>query len=171
LVPGGYSNDGGGNLLQYGFFGNKQPETQALFDLAERERPDLMINMHTGATHMFLIRPFCEPVLSPAFDSLYRYVHRRLTMENLRATQDVEAVDPAQATVGGYNLDTALNLHSGALSVTVESPSHAFDRISGGVAVLHTPEMLLDAQLFCHLEAIRFLAETGGRSKWTPSRR
>ena len=47
--PGGYPNDAGVNIQHDNFLGKKQPETQALFDLAEREKPDLIINMHTGA--------------------------------------------------------------------------------------------------------------------------
>jgi hypothetical protein len=34
---------------------------------------------------------------------------------------------------------------------------------------MHTPDHLLDAQLICHQEAMGFLAETGGRWRWTPS--
>ena len=172
VFPGGYPNDAGVNIQHDDFFAKKQPETQALFDLAAKERPDLILNMHTGAVYMNMHRPFCEPVLSPVFDSLYKYVHKRLTIENLQAAKDIEAIDPSKAlgASGGYNIDTALNLHCGALSVTVESPSHAFSRSTSSGLIEHTPEMLLDAQLFCHQEAIRFLAETGGRSKWTPSK-
>ena len=32
-------------------------------------------------------------------------------------------------------------------------------------------DMLLDAQLICHQQAMKFLAETGGRSKWLPGRK
>jgi hypothetical protein len=53
----------------------------------------------------------------------------------------------------------------------VESPSHAFSgKGQSGKFAVHTPEMLLDAQLICHQEAMRFLLATGGRSKWTKSR-
>ena len=171
VFPGGYPNDAGVNIQHDDFFGKKQPETQALFDLAARERPDLIINMHTGAVHMNMHRPFCEPVLSAVFDSLYRYVHRRLTAENLQETKNIEReTNPRRAAIGAYNIDTSLNLHCGALSVTVESPSHGFSgKNRDGTAALHTPEMLLDAQLICHQEAMRFLAESGGRSKWTSS--
>ena len=58
LFPGGYPNDAGVNIQHDDFFGNRQPETQALFDLTERERPDLIINMHTGAVYMSMHRPF-----------------------------------------------------------------------------------------------------------------
>ena len=168
IFPGGYPNDAGVNIQHDDFMGKKQPETQALFDLAQRERPDLIINMHTGADYMKLLKPFCEQVLTPVFDTLYKYIHKRLTIENLQATNDIERETSSdRAPSSTYNIDTALNLHCGALSVTVESPSHGFDRRTQRGPATHTPDMLLDAQLFCHLEALRFLTETGGRAKWT----
>ena len=48
--PGGYPNDAGVNIQHDDFFGARQPETQAQFDLVARERPDLTMNMHTGAS-------------------------------------------------------------------------------------------------------------------------
>jgi hypothetical protein len=88
----------------------------------------------------------------------------------LQKTKNLETeTDSHRAGLGVYNIDTALNLHCGALSVTVESPSHGFSwKNKVGEIVFHTPEMLLDAQLICHQEAMRFLAESGGRSHWTP---
>lgn len=171
VFPGGYPNDAGVNIQHDDFLGKRQPETQALFDLSKRERPDLIINMHTGAVYMNLHRPFCEPVLSPVFDLLYQYVHKRLAIEGLQKTKDPETeMDSHRAGLGVYNIDTALNLHCGALSVTVESPSHGFSgKNNVGEAAMHTPEMLLDAQLICHQEAMRFLAESGGRSHWKPN--
>jgi hypothetical protein len=171
--PGGYPNDAGVNIMHDDFFGKRQPETQALFDLTARERPDLIINMHTGATYMLMDRPFGEPALETAFGTLFKYVHTKLALEGLQKTRDpkVEA-DSHRATTGVYNLDGALNLHCGTLSVVVESPSHGFSKINDtGEAVIHTPDRLLDAQLICHQEAMRFLLETGGRSAWTPGRK
>ena len=168
VFPGGYPNDAGVNLQHDDFMGKKQPETQALFDLAARERPDLILNMHTSGWYFELHRPSCEPVLSAVFDSLYRYVHQKLTTENLQATKDVEKESDARRVAPStYNIDAALNLHCGALSITAESASHGFSLTYDGKAIAHTPDMLLDAQLFCHQEAMRFLAETGGRAKWT----
>lgn len=170
--PGGYPNDAGVNIQHDDFFGRRQPETQALFDLTARERPDLILNMHTGApgTNYFtrMHRPFAEPVLTPTFEALYRRVHTRLALEGLQSTSDVDLeADPAQTGMSPYNLDTALNLHCGALSVVIEAPCHGFSGTNrAGDVVLQTPDALLDAQLFCHLEAMRFLVETGGRWKW-----
>lgn len=173
LFPGGYPNDAGVNIQHDDFFGKRQPETQALFDLAESERPDLIINMHTGAHYLNLHRPFAEPVLSSVFDSLYKYVHTRLTTEGLQNTKNIEIeANPKRAPLGTFNLDGALNMHSGALSVVVESPSHSFSgKYSDGKIAFLTPEMLLESQLICHLEAMRFLVESGGRSKWTPGKK
>lgn len=171
IFPGGYPNDAGVNIQHDDFYATRQPETQILFDLCESERPDLIINMHTGAVFMNLHRPFAEPVLSPVFDSLYVYVHKRLAMEGLQNTKNIKnETNPSRVPVGTFNLDGALNMHCGALSVVVESPSHGFSgKDREGKIAFHTPDMLLDAQLICHQEAMRFLSESGGRSKWTPS--
>jgi hypothetical protein len=174
--PGGYPNDAGVNLMHDDFFGNRQPETQALFDLVAREKPDLILNMHTGAPgdnyFMRMHRPLCEPVLEPTFGSFYQKVHTALATRGLQSTHDpeIEAKIDLTSSRGLYNLDAALNLHSGALCAVVESPSHSFSGTNrAGEVVVHTPEMLLDAQLVCHQEALKFLQESGGRSKWTPS--
>lgn len=167
--PGGYPNDAGVNCQHDDFLGDIQPETQALFDLTKREKPDLILNMHTGAVSMRMDRPLCEPVLSTAFDELFAYVNSRWALEGYLNTKDpkVES-DPKRANQSGYNLDCALNLHCGALCVVVESPSHAFT-VRNYKRL--TPDRIIDSQLFCYLEAMRFLAETGGRSAWTPGRK
>lgn len=171
--PGGYPNDAGVNIQHDDFLGKIQPETQALYDLTEKEKPDLIINMHTGAVYPLMHRPYAEPSMTPFFDTLFSYVHTRLALEGLQNTKDpkIEA-DSKRVRPGVYNLDGALNLHCGALSVVVESPSHSFSgKNSKGEAAILSPEMLIDAQLFIHLESMRFLAETGGRSKWLPARK
>jgi len=170
--PGGYPNDAGVNIQHDDFFGKRQPETQSLFDLTAREKPDLILNMHTGAVYMRMDRPLGEPALHPAFDILFRYVHSELGRKGLQYSNDPDiAGDPVNATSGVYNIDGALNFNCGALSVVVESPSHSFDGMNedhkpGG----QKPDMLLDAQLICHQQAMKFLTETGGRSKWLPGR-
>ena len=170
--PGGYPNDAGVNIQHDDFFGKRQPETQALFDLAARERPDLIINMHTGAVYPLMHRPFAEPVLTPVFDSLFRYVHTQLALKGLQSTTDPATEgDSKRVSQGVYNLDGALNLHCGALSVVVESPSHSFSgKNSKGEPAILSPEMLIDAQLIIHQQSMKFLAEKGGRTVWTPSR-
>jgi hypothetical protein len=169
--PGGYPNDAGVNVQHDDFLGRPQPETRALLDLVAEERPDLTMNMHTGATFMEPLRSFLEPALTPAFEGLYRRIKTTLTRAGLQATDDaVIEADPARQRISVFNLDSALNLQCGSLSVLVESPSHAFSKaLRKDQPFVHTPDHLLDAQLHCHQEAMGYLAETGGRWRWTPN--
>jgi len=170
--PGGYPNDAGVNIQHDDFMGSPQPETRVLFELTARERPDLIVNMHTGAQFLHPLRSFIEPALMPFFEEFYRRLLTVLTKAGLQRTDDpaLEA-NPARERLSGPNLDTALNLHCGALAVLVESPSHNHSSAKkDGQPFFHTPENLLDAQLICHQEAMKYLAETGGRSRWTPKR-
>lgn len=175
--PGGYPNDAGVNIMHDDFFGNIQPETQALFDLCAAEKPDLILNMHTGAPwedyFICMHKPFAEPALDETFEALYTWVHSQLALQGLKGTRDPEIeADISRVYKGAYNLDAALNLHCGALSVVVESPNHGFSGNNrSGETIVHTPEMILDAQLICHQESMKFLVNTGGRSKWTPGRK
>jgi hypothetical protein len=171
--PGGYPNDNGVNIQHDDFFGQRQPETEALFRLAALERPDLILNMHTGAVFPLMHRPFAEPVLTPVFEELFRRVQTALTRRGLQASDSPRAeADPARVrTPSPYNLDTALNLHCGALSVVIESPSHAASTAKrDGKPFMFRPDDLLDAQLICHQQALKFLVDSGGRSRWTPPR-
>lgn len=167
--PGGYPNDAGVNIQHDDFFGARQPETQALFDLTARERPDMILNMHTGATYMHPLRSFIEPALMPQFEAVYRRIMTGLTEAGQQQTSDpARHSDPSRERLSVFNLDSALNMHCGALPVLVESPSHNFSTAKkDDKPYFHTPENLLDAQLVCHREAMQFLAETGGRSRWT----
>jgi hypothetical protein len=170
--PGGYPNDAGVNIQHDDFFGRPQPETRALLELTARERPDLILNMHTGAAFTTMLRPFIEPALTPAFEQLFRRVETRLTLERLEASDDVaKEADPGRQRLSAYNLDTALNLHSGALAVLIESPSHGFSTGKrDGKLFVHKPDDLVNAQLICHQESMKFLVETGGRWRWTAKR-
>ncbi|OGV73327.1 MAG: hypothetical protein A3K19_14340 [Lentisphaerae bacterium RIFOXYB12_FULL_65_16] len=174
--PGGYPNDAGVNFQHDDFLGARQPETQALLDLVARERPDLILNLHTGAPprdyYIRMHRPLAEPALTPTFEALYRHVHTTLALAGCQSTNDpaVEA-DPTRPALSHFNLDTALNLHCGALSTVVEFPSHGFAGTRrDGTVVRQTPEMILDAGLVLQQAAMQFLADTGGRQRWTPGR-
>jgi hypothetical protein len=166
--PGGYPNDAGVNIQHDDFFGNRQPETQALLDLTARERPDLILNLHTGAVYPLMHRPFLEPALMPAWDGLFRRLQGRLAIEGLQRTRDpnVEG-ESKRGPLSPYNLDTALSLHCGALSTVIESPSHGFTTARTGTELRpFSPDELVTAQLLMHLEAMKYLAETGGRARW-----
>jgi hypothetical protein len=137
--------------------------------LTARERPDLILNMHTGASFIQPLRPFIEPVLIPAWEEFYRRVRTLLAQEGLQGSADsAKAADPARETTSPYNLETALNLNCGALAALVESPAHSFSSIKrDGKPFQHTAQDLLNAQLITHQEAMVYLLETGGRMKWT----
>ena len=167
--PGGYPNDAGVNCQHDDFFGNKQPETAALLALAARERPDVTMNMHTGAVFMHPLRSFIEPALMPRFDEIYVRIITGLTKAGLQRSDDpAVTADPSRERMSGFNLDSAFNMHCGSLSVLVESPSHAFSTAKrNGQPFTHSPDNLLDAQLICHQEAMRYLADTAGRARWT----
>jgi len=170
--PGGYPNDAGVNIMHDDFFGSPQPETRMLFDLTATEKPDLIINMHTGVPkdeyYMHVLRPFTESKLQPVFDALYTKITTALVNNKLQGSiAAVADVDPSRRKASGYNLNTALNLHCGALCVVIESPSHGYYGTDlAGQPVVQSPEMLLDAQLIAHQEALKFLLETKGRTGW-----
>lgn len=172
--PGGYSNEAGVNIQHDDFFNTMQPETRALFDLCNIEKPDLILNMHTGAVFPKMLKPFTEVELRTVFDKLYTRILTAWTKAGLERTDNVELEsDPKR--VGSYSpfsLDGALSLHCGALSAVIESPNHGFaaTKDEQGNMIIMTPEMLLDAQLIGYRESLQFLKDTGGRSKWTPGR-
>lgn len=175
LFPGGYPNEAGVNIIHDDFLGGRcQPETRALLDLAAAEKPDLIATFHTGVPgdnyFIRVCRPFLEPGLIQAWEGLYRHVHTRLALEGLQSSRDpqIEA-DPTEPKPSPFNLQSALNLHCGALVSLVESPCHAFDaRDRQGNPTAHTPQTILDAHLCVHREHLRYLLETGGRIRWAP---
>lgn len=172
MFPGGYPNDAGVNLQHDDFFGNPQPETRALLELTARERPDIIVNMHTGAPpknyYMRAHRPFMEAKLNPVYDDLYRAIHTALTEAGLQGSRDVaREADPSRVRPGQFNLDSALNLHCGGLPILIEAPGHGFSGVNReGEVVRHTPDQLVDAQLVAWEAAMTFLADRGGRSAW-----
>jgi hypothetical protein len=170
--PGGYPNDNGVNLMHDDFFGSRQPENQALFSLAARERPDLILNMHTGVAsedyYPLMHRPVMAEVLVPAFNGLFRAVHTALAKGGMQSTSDpaIEA-DPARTAGDVFNLDGALGFHCGALSVVVESPSHGYSGANRkGDPVRHSADQLLDGELLIQEAAMKYLVDAGGRAKW-----
>ena len=166
--PGGYPNDAGVNIQHDDFFNHPQPETRALFELTARERPDLILNMHTGGAFTMVLHELIEPSLNAAWDGLYRRVHTALTLAKLRGSDDVtREADPSRERQGVFNLSTALNMNSGALAILIESPSHASSTaVRNGQPFTHTADDIVNAQLTCHQESMQYLAETGGRSRW-----
>jgi hypothetical protein len=111
---------------------------------------------------------FGETKLIPVFDKVFKSIHTELTVRGLQQSTDtiVEA-NPQRSSKFDYNLDGALNLHCGALTILLEAPSHSFSgKYKDGKVWFHSPEMLLDGELICQQKAMEFLVSKGGRSKW-----
>ena len=153
--PGGYPNDHGVNIMHDDFFGHVQPETRALLDLTSRERPDLILNLHTGAGaqdyYTRMHTPVMEEALRPAFEGLYRSVHTALVRAKMQGSDDLSVeANPKRNQGFPYNLDTALDYNCGALSLIVEFPSHAYaGHNQRGEVVRHTAGQLVDEELSC----------------------
>jgi hypothetical protein len=114
-------------------------------------------------------RPMIEAVLMPVYDNLYRAVHTALTRSGLQSTTDTAMeAEPNSVRTSPMNLDTMLNLHCGALTALIESPSHSFSGTNrkGEVVPLNI-DHLLDAQLVAFEAGLTYLADHGGRSQWT----
>jgi len=172
--PGGYSNEAGVNIQHDDFMGEVQPETRILFDVTSREKPDIILNMHTGAVFPKIHRTFMEDDLNPIFDGIYTEILTGWTLAGFERTDDLDKeTDPQHAINSPYNLNSALSFHCGALTFTMESPSHGFSstRDSAGNMVIFTPDMLLDAQLIAYYRTLKYLSETGGLSHWSSSAR
>ena len=126
--PGGYPNDAGVNVQHDDFFGRPQPETRALLDLVAEERPDVTLNMHTGATFIHPLRSFIEPALTPPFEALYRRMMTKLTAAGLQASDDASVEsNPARAALGvqpRLSPEPALRLALGARRVTLAHVLH-----------------------------------------------
>lgn len=175
--PGSYPNDNGINIMHDDFFGTVQPETRIVLDLARRENPDILLNMHTGVSRYDYFIEVCRPCLgaySPmhvrVWEQFYRHVHTDLTLGGFRGTDDLlkETTPKLEHTgTGAMNLTSVLSYHCGALAVTVEDGSHGYTGVyPDGSPVSHTPEKILNAELTLHQSAMRFLLQNGGVDVW-----
>lgn len=175
--PGSYPNDNGYNIMHDDFFGEVQPETRIILDLTKREKPDVLLNLHTGVSRndyfMEVLRPCVgaySPMLERVWADFYRAVHIDLTLGGLRKTMDLEReITPKKEPVGSgnMNLTSVLSYDCGALAVTMENGSHGYTGIyDDGTPVEHTPLKILTSELTVHRAAMQFLLDTGGANRW-----
>lgn len=175
--PGSYPNDNGYNIMHDDFFGEMQPETRILCDLAKREKPDVLLNMHTGVSREDYFIEVCRPcvgayspLLERVWEDFYRFVHTDLTLGSLRKTNDLKRETTPKTRhigTGDMNLTSVLSFHCGALAVTVEDGSHGYTGVyDDGTPVEHTPQKILTAELTVHQAAMKFLCRTGGADRW-----
>ncbi|NQW99951.1 hypothetical protein HQ447_04775 [bacterium] len=140
--------------------------------LSVLEKPDLALNLHTGASgdnyFMGMLHTDIGPSVEAAWARLYRKTHTALAAAGLRSTTDpaIEA-DPSKVGPIGPNLDTAINLHTATLCALVESPSHSFiGKRRDGTPTPEDPRLLLDAHLVLFTATFDYLADTGGLAVW-----
>jgi len=174
--PGTYPNDNGYNLMHDNFFGDMQPETRILCDLAEREKPDVLTNMHTGVSRdnyfMEVLSPSVgayAPMLLKVWEDFYRDAHTALTLKGLKKTMDLEKETTPRPVsgAGNMNLSSVLSFHCGALVVTVENGSHGYTGVyDDSTPVDHSPLKILTSELTLHESAMKFLCERGGVEQW-----
>ena len=174
--PGSYPNDNGYNLMHDNFFGEMQPENKIIFGIAEKEKPDVIMNMHTGVGRknyfITMLRP-CTGVYPPLLDKVWvdfcADVVTELTLKGLRKTTDIqqETTRRKPGKTGTMNMTAALAFQSGALAITMEDGSHGFTGVyEDGSPVSHTPEKILTSELTSHEAAMRFLLRRGGATRW-----
>lgn len=175
--PGSYPNDNGINLMHDDFFGQMQPETRILCDIAARERPDIILNMHTGVSRNNYFIEMLHPCkaafnvkLLEAWKDLFVYVHTQLTLKGLKKTNDVsrEAKVPENVTgAGDINLSSVLSFHCGGLCTTVEDGSHGYTGVyDDGTPVDHSPKVILESQLTVYQATMEFLLHSNGVAGW-----
>lgn len=174
--PGSYPNDNGYNLMHDDFFGNMQPENRIIFGVASEEKPDIIMSMHTGVSRndyfMEMLQPSAAvypPMLFNVWRDFFTQVHTALTLKGLKKTMDVEkeTTPKPKKKSGCLNMTGALAFHCGALSVTVEAPSHGYAGVyDDGTPVQVSPEKSLAEQLTAHQAAMEFLNRKGGVAIW-----
>lgn len=174
--PGSYPNDNGYNLMHDNFFGDMQPENEIIFGVADREKPDVIMNMHTGVSRddyfMEMLHPSVAvypPMLYNVSRDFFKSLHTALTLKGLKKTMDVQKeTTPKRVNKSGcMNMTSALAFHCGALAVTVEAPSHGYTGVyDDGTPVQVSPEKSLTEQLTAHQAAMGFLSSKGGVTSW-----
>lgn len=174
--PGTYPNDNGYNLMHDNFFGQMQPENVIICGLVEREKPDIITNMHTGVPRnnyfMNVLSPTIgafTPMLVEVWKDYYIHVHTDLTLAGLKKTDDVSKETEIRPLTGSgsMNLTSVLAFQCGALSVTIEDASHGYTGVyDDGTPVEHDPLRKLKSQLTAHQSSMQFLNRNGGVAEW-----
>ena len=127
---GGYFNDDGINLMHDQFFRPFAKETQALLDLAEREQPGWIIQLHGGSNSVAdLLQPAYVPV---EINEAVRQLAIACDAEALRShdfrftVRDLPAKEQG-GTPESFNLCSALHHVCGAVSCVYESNQRIVD--------------------------------------------
>jgi beta-glucuronidase len=176
IFPGGYPNDNGVNIMHDDFLGsNVQPETRVLLDLAGREKPDLILNMHCGVTrknpYLKIFNPTkhdSDPMMHAIADSLRMSVYSAMIPKGYNRVKDLKELSTIKRSYSArVNLNTMLINHTGALCATIESPHHGWTGVDpDGTVVNNSPERILEMHMILFLESMRYLSRSGGMEQW-----
>ena len=135
---GGYYNDAGVNLYADNYFSPMSPENAALFDLVDKEAPDVTLLLHTGChKHGKFLQPYYIPGFIDncvmEFDNILfnKFEGAGYTYYSLREHKVVNVNDPIWPPPR-FPMETAVTHSCGGLCVVYESteartnPEHQF---------------------------------------------
>jgi hypothetical protein len=110
-------NDGGVNVYNDCFFSPMAPETRAIFDLAIKEAPDFIVNVHSHEMPAELLRTYMVPPALVEWTSKVQAMYaERMKQRGLPFTP------PRETMSGAFELVDALYHATGAVSMVFEGP-------------------------------------------------
>jgi len=145
---GGCFNDGGVNVYNDDFFRPQAPETRAVFDLAQAEAPDFILNVHSHEMPAELLTTYMVP---PKLVEWTAELQRRYA-ERLKS-RGIPFTPPRETMSGTLELVDALYHATGAVSMVFEGP----EGIQGEADKPIDYDTILDS----HLALYEFLFELG----------
>lgn len=141
---GGYYNDNGYNIQHDNIYGKRQPETEALLNLALEEIPDVFLSLHSCD---FAPR-FLVPDDGIGLEYQLRQAQVSAIVTNRLYNEGYEPYWPPCAPLGRTHLQTAICDATGALPLLLEMPHgcvnkpYTFDQILE-IGLLAIEELLL----------------------------
>lgn len=132
--PGGYVNSEGYNIQHDASAGNiKTEEAKAILQLAEREQPDLFLNLHSGTRKPEYLAP--SALNYPAH--ITRSLELRKTVMNRLAEAGFSKEPPvSEALRNTLDINTQVTFCSGALAITFESQSRFEQTLADRIEIL-----------------------------------
>jgi hypothetical protein len=155
---GAYFNDDGINLMHDEFFAPMAEETQALLDVARKEAPDYIINLHSHGSAPMIVRTSYVPRYCKEAEARFaQRLAERYRRAGLPAGEPpVPSEDGVEYPPPSFNLTSALHHVCGTVSMVFECPHGVREDIYPQV----THDQILDIELILFEELLRFALET-----------
>ncbi len=166
-ILGGYFNDGGINIYTDCFFRMMAPETRAIFDLAIREAPDFIVNVHSHEMPAELLQTYLVPAkLTKRTAEIQRLYTEQMKERGLPFTP------PRDTESGAFELTDALYHATGAVSMIFEGPEGIVGEADEPIGF----DEILDSHLVMYELLIELGVSSGGytgnadleRGNWLP---